>query len=251
MSPVGDFVALRVNGEELTLHDLVCAAKVYGGESDFLESMVATPLVRAASARMGITVSDRELQEWADNFRIARKLYSAQATLDWLAANNLQQEDWEYVLENALLNHKLMEALFAGKAEQYFAEHKRDFDAATILQIFVPEEDVARELRAQCVEDRAPFLALSRPFASTRFLGTLFRCEMEKLVAAAVFGVQPGEVAGPVKTERGWCLAFVETLHPATLDAKTRSHIASELHQDWRQEERRKAIVEKPLLTEI
>jgi len=250
VSEAGDFTALRVNGEEISLHDLVSAAK-FGRQLDFIEQSVNMALVRAAAARMGIAVSDEELQQEADRFRGNYKLYAAQATFDWLAANHLTQEDWEYLLEALILDRKMLQAVSAGKIEQHFAENKRGFEAATVEQFVVPEEDVARELRAQCVEDKVPFPELARQFPASRFVGRLRRSQMEHLVAAAVFGVQPGEVAGPVRTERGWCLVLVEALHPATLDDVTRAEIEAALFADWLQEERRKAKVETPLLTEL
>jgi parvulin-like peptidyl-prolyl isomerase len=250
VSDVRHFTALRVDGEEISLGDLIGAARFHG-QLGFVDQAVNRALVRAAAARLAIEVSDEELQREADEFRARRRLFAAQATLDWLAAIHLAQEDWEYLLEDEILLRKLRQAVCAARIERHFVENRRAFEAASVEQFVVPEEDVARELRAQCVDDKVPFHDLARQFPAGRFLGKLRRSQMEPLVAAAVFGVQPGEVAGPVRTERGWYLVLVEALHPAALDEETSAEIASALFADWLEEERSKAKVETPLLTDL
>ena len=250
MPDPAQFTALRVNGEEISLHDLLSAAKLHG-RLDFVGCAVDAALIRAAAARMNIAASDAELQQEADEFRARRKLYAAQATFDWLASLHLSQEDWEFLLEDEILLRKVRDAVCSGRVEQYFAENSRAFEAATILQCVVPEENVARELRAQCVDDKVPFYELARQFPAHRFVGTLRRGRMEGLLAAAVFGARPGEVAGPVRTDNGWCLALVEALHPPALDDSIRDEIASTLFAGWLSEERHKAEVETPVLSGI
>ena len=243
-------IALRVNAEEISLHDVLAGAK-FRGDLDFIRQTVDAALIRAAAGQQGIAVSDEELQQAADDFRAARKLYAAQATHAWLAAHHLDQEDWELQLEDQILRQKVRRAVVEPQVDQHFAENRLAFDAATVGWIVIPEESVARELRAQCVEDRVPFHQVAQQFPAGRFAGKRRRSEMERLVAAAVLGASSGEVAGPVRTEQGWVLVLVEAIHPAKLDDETREQIAEALFTDWLEQRRRDAKIELPLLTEL
>ncbi len=241
--------AIRVDGEEISLHDVLSGAK-FRGDLDFIRQAVDAALIRAAAAQRGISVDDEELQQAADEFRAARKLYAAQATFDWLAAHHLEQEDWEEQVENKILRQKVRRAVVEGQIDQHFAENRLAFDAATVAWIVIPEESVARELRAQCMEDRVPFYEIVQQFPAGRFTGKVRRSGMERLAASAVFGAQPGEIAGPVRTEQGWLLALVEAIHPATLDEQTREEVAAALFADWLEQRRQEVKIETPVLTE-
>jgi parvulin-like peptidyl-prolyl isomerase len=244
----GDALAIVVNGEEISLHDLLAAAK-FRGQLDFVAQAVDAALIRAAAARMQIEVSDAELQAEADNFRASRELYAAKATEAWLAAQHLSQEDWELQLEDDILRRKLRQALCEGKVEQHFAENKRSWEAATVSQIVVADENMARELRAQIVDDEADFRDLARQYSTEDAAPR--RCrrhDVDPGLAAAIFGVQPGGIAGPVRSDRGWHLFLVDAFHPAQLDNETRETIAETLFADWLAVERAKAEIRTPIL---
>jgi parvulin-like peptidyl-prolyl isomerase len=244
----GDAVAIEVNGEEISLHDLLAAAK-FRGRMDFVAQAVDAALIRAAAACLRVEVSDAELQAEADNFRASRELYEAQKTEAWLAAQHLSQEDWELQLEGEILRRKLRQALCAGKVEQHFAENKRAWEAATVLQIVVADENIARELRAQIVEDEADFSDLARQYSVEDAPPRCFRRQdLDPALAAAIFGVQAGEIAGPVRSDRGWRLVLVEAFHPAKLDEQTRDEIEEELFAEWLAVERAKGDIRTPIL---
>ena len=243
MENPGDAVAIEVSGEEITLHDLLAAAK-FRGQLDFVAEAVDAALIRGAAGRMGIAVSDEELQAEADCFRTRRELYEAKKTEAWLAAQHLSQEDWELQLEDEVRRRKLCQAVAEGRIDQYFAENKRAWEAATVSQILVVDENIARELRAQVVDDEADFQELARQYSvEDSAPRRRRRQDLDAALAAAIFGVQAGEVAGPVRSDLGWHLVLVSSFHPAVLDAETRLAIAGELFSDWLAAERAKADI--------
>jgi parvulin-like peptidyl-prolyl isomerase len=120
------------------------------------------------------------------------------------------------------------------------------------------EENVARELRAQIIEDDADFYSLARKHSidmSTRpaggYSGLLRRSEMEPAMEAAVFGAQPGKTVGPIKTYSGWQLLKVEAIHLATLDDSIRETIKSLLFEEWLAARRAKAKISIPLFEDV
>lgn len=256
MISLSEYIALEVNGEAVSLQEVLRSAK-WRGQLTFIQDAANTTLIRQAAERRGIEVSDDELQRAADDFRAAHGLHDVQATEGWLAAKHLSFEDWELLLEDEIIIRKLREMLTGGKVEQHFAENRLSFDVATISHILVSDEDVAKELRAQIAEEEADFYALARRYsvdATTKpaggYAGAVRRVEMEAAVEAAVFGAGRGKVVGPIKTDEGWRLIKIEALHPATLDNTTREAIKSRLFDEWLKEQRRKAQIGVPLLTE-
>jgi parvulin-like peptidyl-prolyl isomerase len=248
MENPGDAVAVEVNREEISLHDLLATAK-FRGQMDFVAQAVDALLIRQAAARMQIEVSDPELQAHADEFRIGRGLYEAGKTEQWLAARHLSQEDWEWQLEDEILRRKLRAKFTCDKIDRHFAENKRAWEAATVSEIVVADENIARELRAQAVEDGTDFGELARQYSIGDSVPRRYRRQdLDAPVAAAIFGVQAGEVAGPVRSDRGWHVIRVESFHPAQLNEETRETIAVELFEEWLAAERARAAILTPVL---
>jgi putative peptide maturation system protein len=249
-----DFNALEVNGEEVSLAEVLRVAKC-ASQLQFIRIAIDAALVRQAVEKRGIEATDEELQEEADIFRAERELFDAEATEAWLAGSHLSYSDWEVWLEERVVTRKLREALFGDQIEQHFAVNRLTFDEAAVSQIIVKDEDLAQELRAQIVDDGADFHALAREHSideATRpasgYAGTVRRTELEAAVEAAVFGARPGTILGPFKDERGWLLIKVDGVRRATLDEATTEVIREQLFNEWLTEQRVKARLAVPLL---
>lgn len=257
MADLGEHTALTINGETVSLRDALKGALWRGGLG-FLQGAADAALIRQAAEQRGIAVSDDELQDAADAFQDEQELYEPEALEAWLASRSLTLDDWGALLEQDMLARKLRDSLAEGKVEQYFAENILSFEHATISQIVVDDMDVAEELRAQVVEDGADLHALAREYSideSTRpaggYSGTVTRKALSAAMSAAVFGAQPGDVVGPVETERGWHVIKVETRHAPSLGEETRERIRELLFEEWLVEQRAKAQLVIPLLREI
>lgn len=256
MAELVEQIALEVNGEEISLADVLRLAKLRG-ELQFILDAIDAALIEQAARERELSATDDELQQAADDFRIAHELHTAEATERWLEEKRLTFETWEALLERDLIRRKLREALTASKVEQHFVENRLALDSASISHLIVRDEGVARELRAQIVEDGADFHALARRYSTdeaTRlaggFVGQVKRTEMEASVESSVFGAQAGKVIGPLKTDEGWQIIKLESLHLATLDDALRERLKSELFDEWLSERRRKARINIPLLEE-
>lgn len=254
MASLSEFSAVTVNGQAVSLQEALMQA-FWREELGFLNDAADAVLIRQAARERGITVTDAELQQAADTFRVARGLYKANAMQDWLTTRGRSIEDWEAYLEYRVLASKVRQAITEGKVEQFFAENKAGYDAATISQITTADEGVAEELRSQIVDDGADFYALARKYstdAATKcaggYVGILSRSVMAPVMAAAVFGARPGEVIGPIKTEQGFTLVKVEAHNPAQLNSATREAIQATLFDQWLREQRGKAQITQPVL---
>jgi putative peptide maturation system protein len=257
MSQLSDYVAAEVNGETIRLHDVVRAAKVLQ-KTEFLEYAEAAAIFRQAALEHGITVTDEELQQAADEYRAERGLEEVADTEAWLAKRHLSLSDLEAVLRDMCLQSKLQGAMFNGKVDAHFAQNQVDYESATISRIVVGDEALANELAMQIRDDDADFYAAARKHsteAETRrsggYVGTVRRGDLSGAEQSAVFGAPAGTVVGPIRGRKDWRLIKVEELHPAALDADTRETIQRELFGQWFVQQRRSARIREPLLEEV
>src|SRR5258705_9681160 len=253
MQRLDTFIAIEINKESVSLRQLLRFTK-WSDESRFIMNAVDAVLIRRAALDASIEVTDEEIQQAADSFRTKRDLYDEKRTARWLARHSLSHAEWEATLEDEIIRLKLRDVLTTGSVERYFSEQRLSFDTATISRIVVKEENVAKELRAQIVEDDADFYSLARKHSIdllTRpaggYAGLVRRTEMEPTMEAAVFGARPGKTVGPIKTYAGWQLVKVEEIHLATIDDSLRETIKSLLFEDWLAAERVKAKISIPL----
>ena len=166
-------------------------------------------------------------------------------------------EDWESFIEGKVLRQKLRETITRDKIEQHFAVNKLKYDSAELSRLVIRDEEIAKELRAQIVEDGADFHALAREYSideSTRpaggYAGATKRADMDAVVESSVFGGQPGSVVGPFKLADGWHVIRIESLHRAELDDGLREAIKEEIFTEWFNERLRKAKIKIPVLEE-
>lgn len=249
-------IAIQVNDEEITLADVLTLAK-FNERLQFVQDAVDAALVRQMAEELGIEVSEDELQQAADDFRAERRLYDVAATEQWLTEKPLSFDAWGAMIEGQLLACRVRNAVTGKKIEPYFVQHRLDFDRATISRLLVAEEELARELRAQIADEDADFHALARRHsteAATRpmggYAGEVKRGELPAALQSAVFGGQPGEIAGPVRTREGWLLVLIEALRPSTLDEPTRAAIEALLYDEWLAARRKAARIRMPVLEE-
>ena len=249
MTNLDNYSALQINDQVVTLREFLRFAKPER-HAELITKAAEAVLIREGAEKRGIQVTEQELQTAADEFRIMRELYDTKKTEQWLSANYLSYAEWEALVEDEVIRVKLCDAITEGEVERYFAEQRLTFDGATISRLLVKDQSVAKELRAQIVEDGADFHALARQYSvdyETKFAGGyagfIRRTEMGPEVEAAIFGVQPGTTIGPIETRSGWQLLKLESLHLATLDGPMREKIKSILFENWLKEQRLKAQI--------
>lgn len=254
MAGVGDEPGIVVNGEVVTVAEVLAGAK-FAGDLGFVRKARDAALIRQEAEQRGIEVSAEEIQESANAFRAARSLHGSRETLAWLSANYLSVEEWEEGLEQELLTRHVRDAVVGKRIEEYFAQHLLSHEGVELSQLLVRDEDLASELALQIAEEGADFHALARRHSLDRdtrraggYRGMARRGELPPAAQAAVFGAAEGEVVGPFRAREGWWLLKVEKLHPAVLDGALRERLAEELFEEWLGVRREQAEIQIPLL---
>lgn len=254
MATASDYPAVQVGDDFITLSQVLAVAK-YSGQVEFIEVALEAALIRRAARELGEVASAAELQEAASDFRSERKLYAAADAQAWLAARHLTVAEWQLGLELDVLTRRVRNRVTEPQVESHFARRLLSFEHVMVSHLLTPDESLARELKAQVVEDEADFHVLARRHSTdecTRpsggYRGMVRRGELLPAAQAAVFGARPGEVVGPFETREGWQLILVESTHPACLNETTREEIKSTLFAEWLQSQHRNTRIQAPLL---
>jgi peptidylprolyl isomerase len=252
MTDFNTVVVATIDGSSLSLKEFLQALMMKGELEPLIAEAIEEKLIRTAAKQQGLTVSDGELQQAADDYRRRLGLHKAAGTRDWLKQNHLTVEDLEAGLEGALLRQKLADRVTQGKLEKHFAQNASQYDQIELSHIVVAHEGMANELLSKIQDDETSFAELAYDYsldAESReaggYLGVVNRSTLNPAVASAVSAASEGDVVGPVKTEAGFHLIKVKALHRAEFNADTAATIRQELFDAWVQS--RKTRMEVPL----
>ncbi|HYO87178.1 MAG TPA: peptidylprolyl isomerase, partial [Candidatus Limnocylindrales bacterium] len=207
----GVSVVAVVNGQDITLDAFqttleqreVQAVDVPNSgafQDAVLASMIEQMLIAQGAERLGITVTEADLDaEVAANRALAG---SDEAWADWLAANAYDEATFRASLRDALIAARVRDAVTAAQQGEVPVVHARHIVVATeaganaLLARLNADEDFAALAAAESIDE-----------SSARQGGDLgWFAEGELLapeVARTAFALQPGMVAGPIRSSVG------------------------------------------------
>lgn len=248
----GIVVVATVNAAEITLPEFqralmrrqmeINAADPAALQADVLDQLIDQALIEQGAVAQEISISDAEvLAELQINVELAG---SPEAWEQWLAINGYTADEFLDTLRATLVTNRLRDGItgdLSGDVPQVHARH-----------ILVKTQDEAAGLlaRAQAGED---FSALAQQFSldeTTRAnggdLGWFAREELlVPPLADAAFILQPGQMGGPVATTLGYHV--VQTLENGSrpVDPERRVYIAQARFENWLQQMRQLATIER------
>lgn len=217
-----DFI--NVNGESIDIREAIRLSFLHD-DDNFVQNTIEFMLINQGAEKAGITNTDEQLQLAVDELRYQRGLESSETAQQWINENRLDLMSIQNGVNNMLLRNKLRNSIPDSEIEAYFAEHQLEFDKVELYSIRVDTEELAQELYAQITEEDENFHLLAmehsqdeetRPMAG--YVGKLTRSGMTGEIEAAVFKARPGDVVGPIKTEKGFNLFLVKDVHKAALE---------------------------------
>ncbi|NJL42929.1 MAG: TIGR04500 family putative peptide maturation system protein [Pseudanabaena sp. SU_2_4] len=242
---------LKVNDMVFTVGDTVARLDFLWKEKPLTDRFIDECLIYEAIDEYHIDISDIELQEAINAFRVEHKLYQAQDTYLWLEDRGFTHEK----LESLILEHtkvaKLRKHLTDSHVTSYFEQHFSDFESARVAQITFDDEISATEARELISSHTLGFTALLAQrvaSAQTSLRGNGFKVLQRGQTSAEfgdiIFNASPGDILGPSKTENGYTLMQVLSFQPACLDEETITKIQQSLFKEWLAERRASAIVQ-------
>lgn len=187
-----------------------------------------------------IEISDRELQQAADNFRLRYSLKDPATTWEWLQKNYLTGDDFEQLIYESLVTAKLIEHLFGDRVEACFYQHQLDFTQAALYEIVFDDFSVAIEEFYALQEQETTFAEVARRYIQEPNLrrqhgyqGVLPRTKLNSAISALVFAANPPEILKPIVVNKKVHLILVEEIIKPQLDEALREQIVNQLFSDW------------------
>ncbi len=236
-------IIARVDEVEITSDDLVRHLKINEKFDQIVEDMITERLTTAEAPGMGISATDEEVQEEANNLRRVLGLHRAQDTLEFLDSIGLTTDGFEQSLRDNLLRKKVVDIVCSEQViKDFFELHSPKFESVEISQIVVDSEGKARELIAVLEEAPEEFAAMARshsldPESADRGggIGTVARGSLQGEVEAKVFNGALGDILGPFESDDGslFELFMVTRRNRPKLDGSTRKMIAKLVYDKW------------------
>lgn len=209
-----------------------------------VQETVVQQIIRDAAQAAGITISDLELQQSADEFRVRYDLYNPATTWNWLQQNYLTGDEFERLIEESVITSKLIQHLFADRVEPYFYQHQLDYTQAALYEIIFTDFDTAIEQFYALEEKEVTFIEVARQYIQEPDLrrqygyqGMRSRTALHSAISAAVFACYPPQLLKPIIIGKNVHLILVEEIVQPQLNESLQSQILEQLFADWLQQQ--------------
>ena len=233
---------VKIDGNAIDLAEFVRTLKLTGQFEALLEQFVRDRLAVLGAKKVGIQVSEAEIQERADQFRRVRGLHRASDTNKYLDAMRITLDEFEAFITASLYQEKMMRKVCDDQAVQgYFKLNSPKFDSIEVSHIVIDSEPKAKEMIAVLRDDPDSFdeMAREHSIAETRerggLIGKVLRGSLRPDLESKVFNAAAGDLLGPFAS--GDRTAFeifrVNATHPALLDNDTATEVRRLLREEW------------------
>jgi parvulin-like peptidyl-prolyl isomerase len=244
---------VKVDGQAITVSDFVRILKLSGQFDGLIEQIVRDHLTVQAAKKVGVRVSEQDIQERADQFRRARGLHRAADTNKYLDAQRVSLDEFETFIANSLYQERMLAQVCSDQAvESYFKLNSPKFDGIEVSQMVLDSEGKAKEMMSVLTDDPDSFEEMAREHSigATREaggrIGKVLRGSLRTDVEAKVFNAAVGEVLGPfVSADRSVFELFrVDARQPAQLDDATRAEVQRVLREGWLRARAQEHVIE-------
>ena len=233
---------VKIDDEIITTDSFIKLLKLNGRFEGLMEDVLKDKLTVLAAKRAGITLTEEEIQDRADQFRRAHGLQRATETNDYFAALGLSLDDFETFIVETLYQEKMVAKVGEQTAvDDYFQTNSPRFDSIMISHIVMDSESATREMLSILQEEEESFaeMASEHSLADTRTvggsIGKVMRGSMHTDVEAKVFNAEAGELLGPFPAGDGGNFEIfrVDSKRVAQLDDETATEIRRLLREEW------------------
>jgi parvulin-like peptidyl-prolyl isomerase len=236
------------NTQNLTLPEIVAATDSeliaylkYSRKIAELASLAERDtLILAICDRLGIEISDDELQEAGDAFRQEHRLFGSAETLRWLEQQRINVEDWTQGIRIELLAKKLKEHLFGENVDSHYLNKRDDYKRVALSQILVGELAEALEIARAIQKENSSFCAIAIERSKAKnsrqnggFVGINFMAEIMPEIKQAIAELKEGDVTEPIQTKLGFHIVKLEKWYPPEMSDSVRSTILELLFKSW------------------
>ncbi len=228
---------------KISNRDLIFEAKIAGKIPELIAGILRRQAIEQHANEAGIKIAIPELQVAADRFRTRERLESAEATQQWLAANFLSIDDFEYTIAQNLLTEKLAQHLFGKEVEKFFYQNSIEYSSAIVYEVILEDQNLAMELFYSIQEGDLSFADVAHQYIPDLelrrrggYIGAVGRRQLRPEVSAAVFAANPPQLIKPIVTAIGVHLIQVEDIIQPQLNDGLYQQILGDLFNRWLEE---------------
>jgi len=245
--------AVRIDDEHISVGLVLQRFHRRGYLKLVLQKAAEDTIIATHSQFLGLSPTDAQLQQAADQFRRRSGLLSVQETHKWLAARHLSEVDFEEII----LQQMRYEFVFSSVTEpagRNFQSAPWLWDRWTYQELFVSSESLAHELKCQHLEEGVSFAALAgrhepvRPANQGSGARSCLRAMLPQWISEFSEGATSGSLIGPLACPSGWALVSLEAVAPAVFDQETEAAIRKHLFQQWLSARIQESKISYPLL---
>lgn len=244
---------VRIDDEVVDVGEFIRLLKLTGQFENLIEQMVRDKLTVHAARKHGITITDADIQERADQFRRVRGLHRAADMNQYLDTIKVSLDEFEAFVTDSLYQEKMLEQVGSdSEIEAYFSMNSPKFDAIEVSHILLDEEGKAKEMISYLRDDPNAFgeMAREHSIADTKgaggVIGKVLRGALKPDIEAKIFNAAVGELLGPFPSPDRSCFEIfaVTAKYPAVLDAEVASEIKRLLREEWLMTRAQEHIIE-------
>lgn len=244
---------VRIDDEVVEVGEFIRLLKLTGQFENLIEQMVRDKLTVHAARKHGITITDADIQERADQFRRVRGLHRAADMNQYLDTIKVSLDEFEAFVTDSLYQEKMLEQVGSdSEIEAYFSMNSPKFDAIEVSHILLDEEGKAKEMISYLRDDPNAFgeMAREHSIADTKgaggVIGKVLRGALKPDIEAKIFNAAVGELLGPFPSPDRSCFEIfaVTAKYPAVLDAEVASEIKRLLREEWLMTRAQEHIIE-------
>ncbi|MGL5834476.1 MAG: peptidylprolyl isomerase [Waterburya sp.] len=209
-----------------------------------IKEIASRKIISETAKAQNIVLSELEIQQAADSFRLQNNLSSCEATLKWLKKYSLSLEEFEQLIYYNSLSLKLAQHLYGDRVEPYFYEHQLDFTKAVIHEVILSDFDLGMELFYGIQEQEFSFWDVAHQYIqepelrySGGYRGCLKRNQFKPEISMAVFAAYPPQILKPIVVNKQTYLIFVSEIIQPKLDSEMRYAIMIDLFNQWLKEQ--------------
>lgn len=229
---------------KISHQDIIEHLKISCQIPSLLEAIATQKIITETAAKANIKIEIAELQQAADNLRLANNLIKAEETWQWLQKHYLSLDNFEEIAHLNILSAKLAHHLFADKVESFFYAHQLDYSGAVIYEVILDDEDLALEIFYALQEGEISFQQIARQYIQNPeirraggYQGVRKRSDFRPEIAAAIFAANPPQLIKPIITPKGVHIIIVEEIIQPELNEQMRATILGNLFTNWLKEE--------------
>ena len=203
---------------------------------------ILTALVKAittVNSVSAIAIENEDQEKIINHFLTTNSLTDKEIFDSWLAKTRLSRSE---LIDKLLLPHKVIKYAsenHSGKVEARFLDKKPQLDIVTYSLIRTNDAYQARELYLKIKEEGADFGSLAEKYSdgieksSRGVIGPVPLAKAHPRVVSELKAAQAGEVRAPINVEGINLILRLDSLTNAKLDAAMEQRLATELFDEW------------------